>query len=359
MILVVGTCGKGGILSVITAIASTELAKSWGLVFIPSHDSVNLLKRVWLAAKAGIEICYLCVTNDVRLMHLHSAMRGSFWRKAIYMEMGHFLGIPSILHLHGSEMKVFYEQQGVFGRRLVRRSLHKADRVVVLSESWRSFVLSVAPQARVEMVFNFVPLQLGITPKLRRPGESLRVAFLGLIGDRKGIFDLVKAVAGLLANRPGCLQLVVGGNGEMARLAQAIIDAGLKEQVQVLGWIDAQARADLLRSIHAFALPSYNEGLPMALLEAMSYGIPVLSTPVGGIPELVQDGLTGYLIEPGDTVAMMERLGHWLDDDNARVQMGLAAQRRVACNFSEEQAVKRLDTLYAVLSSRGQHVGQE
>lgn len=353
MILVIGTQGRGGILSVVDAIEGSALTRQWPMQRVPSHDSGGMLARLGLAASAGLKIVWAGLTRSASLLHLHSAMRGSFWRKAMYLRLGHLVGLPSVFHLHGSEMKVFYAAQGKLGRRLIAGTFARADRVVVLSESWRQFVADMAPAAKVEVVFNFVNMPPGVVASPRAPGEPLRIAFLGLIGERKGIFDLLLAIQRVQRSRPGRVQLLVGGNGEVDRLKAAVGDLKLEDCVQVLGWIDAGARQQLLRSAHALALPSYNEGLPMALLEAMSFGLPVLTTRVGGIPELVQDGMHGWLVEPGDIEAMVSGLECWIDNDERRVDMGGAARGRVEADFSADAAVRKLDAIYRALVKGG------
>jgi glycosyltransferase involved in cell wall biosynthesis len=354
MIIVIGTCGRGGILSVIDAIDSSELARSWQMIKVPSHDSLGLVGRLRLAAGAAGRVVSLGLSQRAQVLHLHAAMRGSFWRKAIYLRLGHLFGVPSVLHLHGSEMEDFVAKRGVIGRWLIARTLCSADRVVVLSESWRKFVIDLSPNAKVETVFNFVNVpEIGQVPH-RTVGDPLRLAFLGLIGERKGIFDLLKVVGSLEAKRPGCIHLLVGGNGEVDRLRDTVRELGLTHCVEVLGWIDADARRALLTNCHALALPSYNEGLPMALLEAMSYGLPTLTTGVGGIPELVCDGEQGFLVEPGDVDGMVAHLESWIDDEETRKRMGQASRSRVKRDFSAATAVAKLDAVYrAVISERG------
>lgn len=345
-VLVLGTRGKGGILSVIDGIARSALAQTWHLRHLASHDSGGMFKRLALAAMAGWQIVWCGLTRRASLLHLHAAMKGSFWRKAIFLRLGHAVGLPGVFHLHGSEMKLFYAAQGAFGRRMIARTFSQADRVIVLSESWQRFVHEVAPQARVSVVFNFVDLPAAVGGRPRQQGEPLRIVFLGLIGDRKGVFDLLRAVRQVEDTRPGQLRLLVGGNGEVDRLRHVVAESGLGGCVEVLGWVGAERRRALLSEGHALALPSYNEGLPMALLEAMAHGLPVLTTDVGGIPELVAHGVQGHVVKPGDMSAMVACITSWLDDDAQRVRMGQAGRARVQRDFSAAASVARIDAIY-------------
>jgi len=271
-------------------------------------------------------------------------MRGSFWRKAIYLGIGRAFGVPVVFHIHGSQMEGFHAGLGRLGRALFAATLRRAQVVVVLSASWRDFILATAPGARVEVVFNTVP----IPPARERPGSAgpLRLSFLGLVGQRKGVFDLIDALAGLPGAAQAQIRLDIGGNGEIDELRRRVLESGVRAEVSILGWIDAAAREHLLLETDVFVLPSYNEGLPMALLEAMAQGVPVISTHVGGIPELVRDGQEGFLIPAGDKLALGGAIVRLLESPALRAGMGAAARRRVEEQFSPQAALAKLDDIY-------------
>jgi len=278
-------------------------------------------------------------------------MRGSFWRKAIYLTIGRAFGVPVVFHVHGSQMEAFYAGLGRLGRALFAATLRRAQVVVVLSTSWRDFILAAAPGAVVEVVFNTVPI-----PSARATPTAagrLRLSFLGLVGYRKGVFDLVEAVAALPEAAQAQIRLYIGGNGEIAELQRRAQASGIRAELAILGWIDASARERLLLETDVFVLPSYNEGLPMALLEAMAQGVPVISTSVGGIPELVLDGREGFLVQPGDKAALGSAIQRFLESPTLRAEMGAAARRRVQDQFSPQAALARLDDIYRrALASR-------
>lgn len=343
-LVMMATSFRGGITAVMDAYEHDGVFLRWNVRVVHSNLEGSMVQRLVAAASALLQLILLLLRGRVRLLHSHVSMGGSFWRKAVFSELARLFGVPVVLHLHGSGMEVFYNAQGGWGRKQIRRQLEKADRIVVLSESWRDFVCRVAPGAKIEVVVNYV--RLPPASACCKPHDGLRILFLGLLGHRKGIYDLLPAFKRALVNVPG-MRLLVGGNGEVAETLEAIREHGLADAVEMLGWVAGEAKEQQLSTADVFVLPSYNEGLPISLLEAMSYGVPVISTRVGGIPELVRDGIDGYLIEAGDQAALEDRLGRLASDAALRSRMGEAARHRVATVFSDAVVLPVLEAIFA------------
>jgi len=285
---------------------------------------------------------FLLTTRRIGLVHIHAAMRGSFWRKGLFASIARLFGKPVILHLHGSEMKPFYAGLPRWAQALARRNLEKASYVIALSESWRSFIGEIAPAARVRVLPNYVnipPLPDGAG---RRAGDIL---FLGLVGDRKGVFDLLPAFASVHEAHPDA-RLTIGGNGEVERAARMIAELGLGSAASLPGWIDGEAKKALLERASIYILPSHNEGLPVSVLEAMSYGLAVITTRVGGIPELIRDGVDGLLVDAGDERAIGSALDRLLSDDALRERLMTAGRARVEQCYSDKVVLPMLDAIY-------------
>jgi glycosyltransferase involved in cell wall biosynthesis len=173
----------------------------------------------------------------------------------------------------------------------------------------------------------------------------LRLLFLGLICEKKGIFDLLKVIKkGIEDNRS--LMLTIGGIGEVARLTDEIDRLGLRGSVEYLGWVSAEVRDMLMRKTDIFILPSYGEGMPMTILEAMSYAIPVISTPVGGIPELVIEDETGFLVKPGDLSGLYERIIELATDEEKRCRFGRRGRQVIEEKHNLSENIKTIDAIY-------------
>ena len=124
-------------------------------------------------------------------------------------------------------------------------------------------------------------------------------------------------------------ELVIAGDGEGARARQMIEQLGLTQSVRILDWVDEQQRDELLTKANVFVLPSYNEGLPMAMLEAMSWGLPVITTPVGGIPELISTAENGLLIAPGKIEQLSAAIQSLIESEQLRISLGNAGRESV------------------------------
>lgn len=345
-VLILGTAARGGIRSVIEAYETAGFYTGGRARFIASHVEGGLLRRLVTAARAYLTVAALLLTSRVALLHLHMSMRGSFWRKAIFLLMARMARVPVLIHLHGSEFAVFYGASARWTQRAIRSAFDRASAVVVLSESWRQFVGSLT-QTRVEVIGNFVPDRYD---SVRAAGarDPHAVLFLGQFGARKGIYDLLAAFVEVRRHVPQA-RLFCGGNGEVDRVRGAVDETGLSEAVQVPGWVSGEEKLDLMHRCGVFVLPSYNEGLPMAIIEAMSFSMAVVSTTVGGIPELVGDD-NGALVTPGDRVRLADVLVGLLErTDDELGALGAASRRRYETGFSPEAGMSQMRSLYRSL----------
>lgn len=171
--------------------------------------------------------------------------------------------------------------------------------------------------------------------------ESKGVLFAGGIGRRKNLRAAVEAMSAVLKRHPDAVLYVCGGIGDgqyMAELEDLIERQDMKQAVRFLGVVDRNRLAELLGQSVALVLPSYQETLPGVICQAMIAGrVPVVS-PVGGVPELVQDGATGYLVEPDDAKSLAARLTELMDDPDKARRMGTAA-REIALQRCERHKV--------------------
>jgi glycosyltransferase involved in cell wall biosynthesis len=333
---------KGGMRSVVEAYQRDGFLDKEDVRLIASYVDGNVLKRQLVLFRALAVYVWCLLTKRVELVHAHAAMRGSFWRKGLFTSLARLFSVPVILHLHGSEMKPFYESQPPILQRLIRRHLEKATRVIVLSESWREFVSRIAPAAHIIVVPNYVIVPPAADPQQRHPQDIL---FLGLIGPRKGTFDLIPAFAEVSSKYPQA-RLTIGGNGEIEQARSLIGTLDLDGRAALAGWVGPEAKKKLLRSSGIYVLPSYNEGLPMSVLEAMAAGLAVITTRVGGIPELITDGTDGLLIEPGDTEGLKRSISALLDDNELRDRLAIAGRLRVEEKYSDHAILPLLRRIY-------------
>lgn len=349
MLVMLCTAARGGMRAVVEGYQRDGVFDRWNVVLIWTHDDGPAFTRMRMALSALVRFFALLRSGKVTAVHSHVAMRGSFWRKSVFHAMARRFGVPVLFHLHGSEFKSFYQTQPGWARRFVAREFERANAVIVLSADWQDFVRGVAPAARTVVLPNYVPLP-DLAAVNRHGRQSVQLLFLGLVGKRKGVYDLLRAFAQACASQPG-LRLVVGGNGEVQQASELAAELGLGERVQFAGWVKGEQKDALLAQSDVFVLPSYNEGLPVSVLEAMSWALPVVTTPVGGIPELIEDAVCGRLVLPGDTTALALTLAELAADPGQRQRLGKAGRERVAAAYSRDTILANLGGLYAKLQS--------
>ena len=352
MIIIAGTSAPGGISQVIKGYARDGVFEKWDVRWIKTHVAGGILHRVLAALYGLCSVIFWMACGRVQLVHTHAAMRGSFWRKSILVFAARILGVPVVVHLHGSEMKVFYSSSNRFARWCVRSALERADRVVVLSAGWAEYVKVIAPAAKVSVIANYSPaIPLAHNAHgMEKKNNKFVFLFLGALIDRKGIYELLPAFAKLSSEFPDT-ELWLGGSGEMEKV-QAVVDQNPLAAVRLLGWVDDITKNQLLMAVDAFVLPSKNENLPLSIIEAMSAALPIISTRIGGIPEMLTDGEEALLIAPGQVDPLYEALRKIRTDPAGADLISRNALKRYAAEFSPEIGLPKIDALYAQFSKK-------
>lgn len=339
---------RGGIAAVVDMYRRGGLFARWPIVYIGTFESGDAVTKIRRTTAALCTYLRLICTGRVGIVHAHTASRASFWRKSLFLLIAFAARRPAILHLHGAEFEAFYDCEcGPLRRRFIRFVLTRVDRVIVLSAQWRQLIQRIAPQATVVKIFNPICAQAPGRAIARRDNVLL---FLGRFGQRKGVFDLLAALAVIRARFPS-VRLRCGGDGDVAGVVRRARELGVDDCVEVLGWVSGEAKDRALAEAAVYVLPTYAEGLPMGVLEAMAAGAAIVATTVGGIPDAVEDGVEGFLVAPGDTAALAERIMQLLEDAELRHAFAGAAQAKARAQFGMQTVLSQLEALYASLGA--------
>lgn len=332
----------GGIVSVLKAYRESFET----FPFIASSGRLNWAHKLWYDLGGLFALGWrLLWDRKIRIVHIHTAAGRSFDKHAYYAWLARLMGRKVILHSHASRVKVWYEGLSERHQRRVRRMLSKLDRLIVLSSSWRDFFVSIGMSPEKVDIVNNITEPAGLEKAAREPGEPVQLLFLGEIGPRKGVFDLLQAMALLQGAAPGKARLEIGGNKNEAALEEAIRTQGLVDCVHFNGFVTGELKTELLSRADVFVLPSYHEGLPVSILEAMSYGCAIISTPVGGIPEVVREN--GILVRPGDVEGIAAAIARCEDESVCR-RMGLSSLEIVK-DYYPEAVMAHLKQIYESL----------
>lgn len=320
-----GLSKQGGIVSVQKLILE-EMPSSIQYRHIATLVDGSKLKKSTAFLKAVLELGWTLLSQDIDLIHTHVSERGSAFRQAITTLVALLFRKPVVMHTHGSEFHLFYEKLPKALQIAMSFVYSRCAHFIVLSKYWEKFYVESLGLSieKVTVLPNAVRVPEEIPQRSCSGGVFL--VFLGRIGQRKGAFDLVTAFANLPAECRSKAKLTMAGDGEGASLRALVESLDLTNSISVVDWISAKQRDSLLEQSDVFILPSYNEGLPMALLEAMSWGLSVITTPVGGIPELVQSEKNGLLVQPGNIEQITAATKSLIENKELRLTLGSAAR---------------------------------
>lgn len=341
----------GGMPSVIRGLLASPLAEQFRLEAVPTYRTAEPLARVALFAQALMRLVRWCIGPGARLVHVHATVRGSLYRKGVVVALAKLLGRRVILHLHSGpgDIGTFVDRLGPGRRRLFRRMFALADRVLSVSsasaEEWRR---RLRTGASIIVVPNAAPPPRAVAVSETPASDHVEVVYLGGFENPvKGGNVLVRALPAMLAS-PASMRVTMAGPGEPPPAARELLEQS--PRLHWAGWLDEDRKAQLFARCDVFLLPSTSEGLPVAVLEAMAWGRAIVATRVGGVPEILTDGVDAMLVSPGDVDALQEAVSTLAADPEARLRLGDAALER-ARRLNDHEVRGRLDALYRELAA--------
>ncbi len=262
------------------------------------------LASFWVLLMALVRLVRGRLSGQLAGVHVNMAERLSLFRKSAVILACRALGIPVVLHLHAAQLQAFYRQLPRPLRAWTRWVFSLPACCLVLGSAAQNFVTGElrVPPSRVKIIINGVP-EPAHARRTASASTVQRVLFLGNLSERKGVSDLLHALV-----QPGFdrsrLQVTLAGGGDVAGYQALARQLGVHGFVHFAGWSDQHAAARLMAQADALVLPSYDEGLPLVILEALANGVAVVCSPVGEIPSVLQDGVTACFVQPGDAASI-------------------------------------------------------
>ncbi len=342
----------GGQLFACRSLLDSPLGKKYHWLLIDSMAETNkhrfFFLRLWKAFMRMFKFLWFLPKCDKVL--LFSSAGFSFMEKGLMAVVAGRLGKRVIFAPRSGLVQD--EWAGSFWkRRFAACVLKNANYVICQSAFWVSFYrnLGGGPAEKYVYLPNWIAPEVYLKNRpqinVRRGGKRLKVLFMGWITKNKGVFDLVELAASMGKEAP---DFYLAGDGDAyEQLQKQIRNAGLQERVHLTGWLDFSEKLKYLQMADVFILPSYRDGYPNALLEAMASGLACIASDTGGIPDMMLNGKTGLLVQPGAVEEMASALRLLQKDEVLRVNLGLAARRHIQKNNSIEKAVAVFDYLFA------------
>lgn len=335
---------KGGVASVSNTLLQSDVTGKYEINYVSSYIDGNKFSKLVVAFFGLVRMFLLLIAKNIKIVHIHSASRGSFRRKLFYYFLAKLFRKKVIYHIHGAEFMLYYNEVYTWEKWLISHVLTNVDNVIALSNRWKKDLQNIAPNASIEVVHN--PVNSEMFNKKRIHCNVVNVVFMGRLGERKGIYDLLDVIPKILKEHDNVL-FQLCGDGDIKRVQKVIDETGLNENVFVPGWIGVEEKISYLQKGSIFILPSYNEGLPISILEAMASSMSIIATTVGGIPEAVDEGKNGYLIEPGDKLRLEESLVKLIESEKLRKEMGKYSYEKCKQYFDVHVVSQKISNIYA------------
>lgn len=343
-VLVIATSRKtrGGITSVIKAHEKGEQWKKYHCYWIQTHRDGSLLIKILYLVLAWIQYLFLLPFYDI--IHVHGSGNNSAKRKLPFIKLAKKLHKKIIFHFHPPAEKILYGN----GNEYLHKIFNLADVILVLSPLWINMINKAFPSNKYNMRVQWNPC-----PKVNRRNDIRKnqILFAGTIIDRKGYRTLLEAFS-KIANKYPDWKIVFAGNGEIDKGKIESENLNISNQVIWLGWVSGKDKEKVFQESSIYCLASWGEGFPMGVLDAWAYGIPCVMTPVGGIPDIVEDGKNGLIFPISDSNKLSEELSLLMSNKDLRGQIVNETDKLVNGIFSIEEVNMRLEELYDYLSNK-------
>jgi len=330
----------------------------WHNIFLAIIGAIGLIK---ILREKKPQLIYLPVSQNLL----------AFCRDGLYIHLARWFAPRSqrpkiVIHLHGSRFRHFYEEASWWFKLFIQSALRKVDSAIVLSQA-----LSSIFSPWIKKIF-VVPNGLDlIAPKsLKEKIDSLKketqaetkipvVTFLSNLLIAKGILDFLEAIPLVKAQNPDVCFKIAGeiwppkkqGNQKVS-IEKKLASITALPGVEYLGPVRGEEKIKLLEATDIFVLPSYDEGQPLSLIEAMAAGCAIIATSVGAIPETISDGNEGLLIPPGNPQLLAAKINLLLSDAVLRKRLALRARLRYEKNYTKERFIaKMMETLLTIIKN--------
>lgn len=298
-VLVVGCdqSSEGGIASVVKLFdkASLNSGVSYRYIKTTNYKRSGFLANFLIFLKAFFTFRQLVINVD--LVHVQGSSHSSFFRKSIFVVLSRIFSKPVIWNFHASRFEDFFIETSGLSYWYKRWVLQKADRVIVLAERYRALLEDVYGLRNISVLRNPAILNSS-TPSFPacRHGR-LKVLFIGFFIRNKGVLDLLKFAQ--LQKENSDYKFYFAGMGDLEAEIKNASERN-PDGVELIGWLDEVGKAKAYQEFDVLVLPSYREGMPIVILEAMAAGLPVVATDIAAIPEQIENGVGGLLYCPGD-----------------------------------------------------------
>jgi glycosyltransferase involved in cell wall biosynthesis len=321
--------------------------------YIATSTKKSVIYKISLYVAGFCRVFFALLFKRPHIMHIHFSKGNSIYRKYFLEEMACLFNVPVVIQSHSFTPRIearngifpepeFYSRASFFTKKIISRFLNKADGIVVLSQRIRFCFQNITQNRNIWVLHNPVDCHKYVPGEIKGPGK--RVLFMGDFSERKGIKTLIRAASDVISEISDVRFVLCGGTRK--EIAETVTDWGIENHVEIKGFVSGKEKSDIFKKADLFVLPSFSEGVPVAVLEALSSGLPIITTPVGGIPDVFKDYQNGLFIEPGDHKALAENILFLLKNDDVRERIGENNRKKALAEFDTPVVVEELRRIY-------------
>ena len=335
----------GGMLTVVNNYRNNKkFGKQTNLKYIATVIRANKFTKIKTFISKIPQIISTIKKDNIDIVHVHMAERGSVFREGFVIFMANMLGCKTVIHMHGADIEDWYNKQNGFVKKIISKIFCSADRMIVLGDNWLPFMRNAMKghEEKIRVLHNAVQVE----EKNNADENATDILFYGMLIKRKGIEDLLAAFEKIKDDIPDNIRLRLYGDNKEFDDKEKLKQYHLEKVATYEGWMTSEKRPEVFSNTLINILPSYNEGLPMTILESMGYGIPNISTNIAAIPEAITDGENGFVIEPGDINALAECMKKLILDKSLWKKFSQNAYKTAKEEFSIEAHIKQLIDIY-------------
>ena len=347
----------GGIENVIDTLVNSDLAELYNISIFDTFRTPDPDRKIYQKFFYAISLFFICgyhiVTKRPHIVHIHFCSRIDFWKHSICLFVSKIFGRKTVFHLHGGSFDTFYQSCSQFTRSAVRFFFGLSDIVVALSSYWHRFLSDLVSERKIRVLPNPINCEkLSSFSTEFGNNKEHSVLLLGSLGKRKGHYDILKAMTEVVKYYPDAQVYFAGIDedfGATENLQRIAKQYKIIKNVHFLGPVSGEAKLKLLGRATIVILPSYGENMPISVLEGMAAGKPVISSRVGAIPELFENGTCGMLIAPGDWKALAKNILYLFDNPNYAKSLGELAHQKTLANWDVSKIILNVDSIYQQL----------
>lgn len=345
-VLMVGmhlTKTRGGISTLTKEILNSSLIDDFKFDYVASQaEDLGKFAKAVLAFKSVLGFVGKCFWRSPEMVYVHVGSNASLYRESFFVLLAKVFGHKTIAHFHAGDFDFYYARQNALGKFFIRRAIGLGDRLIAVSEdSARRLRALVGAKKNVICIPNGIRTSEFDFSTSRENDETVRLLFVGAVGKLKGERDLIEALKILKKRGEFDLKISMLGYGA-ENLRSVFEENGLGDWIEFLGAVALEKRVEFYRNADVFVLPTYGEAMSMSIIEAMAAGLPVVSTDVGGNPELVENGVNGWLVNAGDRKNLAEKIAFFVENAAARKAFGEKAKQKAQAKFDIRNCVENL-----------------